>query len=432
MPDNPLPKSDFTLDASGVAGFFGGDEAVYAMATVNIYQGRRWLGWYNSPGSYTVAKKYGQIAHSGIWDGLFPGIAIDPATLFELSGSRGPEYLAAQSGTIIQDTGHIGHLFMKECEVSVSEAEVQKVKGRITSAVTVTIAKLGGEPEYKMNPVLPQPATIHLAIIPIFSSLVTCALCGVYEDWYCFSMILLGIITSGLSCLVIGSAKLYFTHPKPAPGSPKGDGIMTGGKEMVILLGVEGAVNSVTRGEFSLVFADSPDHGNVGLCSLLLVLQFVAQLLLIPQGSLFGQIMFVTSLAVSWAYNSYLSSSDREKIQRRILREKILPDMQLTKYRLGTRTTMVVFVLLVLRCSNPEKLLNNLLPNDTNTWNIWKRVVLEKVKGNKPLSFDEGDYEGVDAHERQLLENLYKDAEAAYNGFLDYVPGKSEDMEKIV
>jgi len=262
MPANPLPQSSFTLDVSGVAGFFGGDEAVYAMATVNIYQGRRWLGWYNSPGSYTVAKKYGQIAHSGIWDGLFPGISIDPATLFELSGSRGPEYLAAHSGTIIQDTGHIGHLFMKECEAPVPEVQVQVVKGRTSSTVTVTIAKFGDEPKYKMNPVLSQP-TIHLAAIPILSSLITCVVCGVYEDWYCFSMILLGIITSGLSCFVIGSAKLYFTHPKPAPGSPKGDGIMEGSGEMVILLGDEGAVSSVTRGEFSLVFADSPDHGYV-------------------------------------------------------------------------------------------------------------------------------------------------------------------------
>jgi len=282
-----------------------------------------------------------------------------------------------------------------------------------------------------MNPQLPRPTTIHLAFIPILCSLATCALCGVYEDWYCFAMILLGLTTSGLSCFVIGSAKLYFTHPKPAPGSPKGDGIMTGGKEMVILLGVEGAVNSVTRGGFSLVFADGPNHGNVGICSALLVLQFVAQLLLIPQGTLFGQIMFVASLAVSWAYNSYLSSSDREKIQRKMLREEILPDMTLTKYKLGTRTTMVVFVLLVLRSRNPEKLLNNLLPNDTNTWNIWKRVVLEKMGANQPLSFDEGDYEGVDAVERPLLENLYKDAKAAYDGFQEFVPGKSDDIEKV-
>jgi hypothetical protein len=429
MPHKPLSQSHFTLDTSGVAGFFGGDEAIYAMATVNIYPGRRWLGWYNSPGSYTVAKKYGQIAHSGIWDGLFPGITVDPAILFELSGSSGPGFIGAHSGTIIDDTGHIGHLLMKECE-SVPNDPAYWVPGRTNSALMVTIATLGDEPEYKMNTQLPHPNTIHLAIIPILTSLATCALCGVYEDWYCFSMILLGIITSGLACFVIGSAKLYFIHPKPAPGCPMGDGMMTG-KEMVILLGVEGAVNSVTRGRFSLVFIDNPHHRNVGICAFFLIIQFVAQLLLIPQGSLFGQIMFLGSLAVSWVYNCYLSSTDREKLQREMLRKIVLPQMKLTKYRLGTRTTMVVFVLLVLRPSNLEKLLNALLPNDTNTWNIWKRVVLEKMEGKKPLSFDDGDHEGVDSREKELLENLYQDAEAAYNGFLKLVPGKSDNIEKV-
>ncbi|EGO20228.1 hypothetical protein SERLADRAFT_400382 [Serpula lacrymans var. lacrymans S7.9] len=72
MPPIPLQHSDFTLDASGVAGFFGGDEAISAMATVHMYESRKWLGWYNSPGSYTVAKRYGQLANSRFWDGLFP------------------------------------------------------------------------------------------------------------------------------------------------------------------------------------------------------------------------------------------------------------------------------------------------------------------------------------------------------------------------
>ena len=431
MPDNPLPKSTFTLDASGVAGFFGGDEAIYAMATVNVYQGRRWLGWYNSPGSYTVAKKYGQIARSGIWDGLFPGKHVDPADLFELTGSNGPGYIGIHSGTIIPNTGHIGHLFMKECE-AVPEGRVQKVEGRTSSEVTVTVVRLGGEPNHELNPQLPQPTTNHLAFIPILTSLVTCALCGVYEDWYCFAMILLGIITSGLACFVIGSAKFTFKHPKPAQGSPIGDGIMQTNKEMVIMLGVEGAVNSVTRGGFLLEFADKPHHSKVGICAFLLIVQFVAQLLLIPQGTLFGQIMFLASLGVSWAYNSYLAATDREMIQREILRTIILPDMEMTKYKLGTRTTMVVFVLLMLRPSNPEKLLNTLLANDTNTWNIWKRVVLEKVNGKRELSFEEEDFAGVEDDERPLLENLYKDAHAAYKGYHQFVPGKSNDVEKVV
>ena len=57
--------------------------------------------------------------------------------------------------------------------------------------------------------------------------------------------------------------------------------------------------------------------------------------------------MFLTSLGCSWLYNSYLSSLDKESIQRRILVNTILQKPDMRKYRLGTRTTMVVFVLLV-------------------------------------------------------------------------------------
>ncbi|KIK21853.1 hypothetical protein PISMIDRAFT_103302, partial [Pisolithus microcarpus 441] len=75
----PLDDAHFTLDTSGVAGVFGGEEAVSAMATVHVYQYRKWLGWYNSPGSYEIAKRYGRLATSKFFDGLFPGVHTDPA-----------------------------------------------------------------------------------------------------------------------------------------------------------------------------------------------------------------------------------------------------------------------------------------------------------------------------------------------------------------
>src|SRR5258708_37465646 len=114
----PLQNAKFTLDASGVAGFFGGEEAISAMATVHVFEGRKWMGWYNSPGSYTVAKKYGRLAKSRFWDGLFPGVSVNPAALFEYSGQIGPEYRGVCSGTVISNTGQTGYLFMKESESS--------------------------------------------------------------------------------------------------------------------------------------------------------------------------------------------------------------------------------------------------------------------------------------------------------------------------
>ena len=418
----PLDQSNFSLDTSGVAGVFGGDEAVSAMATVHVYENRRWLGWYNTPGSYQIAKRYGLLAKSRFFDGFFPGVHTDPATLFELDGRKGPKFRAAHSGTIIEESGHLAALLVKEC----ASREGQVVEGRKTQAIGVTIAELNHVPAPQMHPRRINAYSPVFASIPIAVSVGTCVACGVFEDWYSFSLILLGILTNGISCLVIGSGKFVFTHPDPAKGSPPGDGILSSDKELVVLKGAEGAVNSITRGRFYLSFASEPQYNNIGWCSVLFTIQFIAQLLLIPQGSLFGQIMFVASLGVSWVYNSWLSSLDKEKIQRDILLNSVLEKPVLAKYTLGTRTTMVVFVLLVLQPEEPTEILNELLPNDTKVWRQWKESIVRRLLNKEKLEFGDADWEldGFNVQERSLLETLYGDAQAAYGGFVRYAASK--------
>ena len=80
-----------------------------------------------------------------------------------------------------------------------------------------------------------------------------------------------------------------------------------------------------------------PHLGNVVTCAFFLISHFVAQLLLVPHGSPFDQIMLLVSFAVSLVYNSYLSSDDRVKLQRKIPREIILPQMPFTRYKLRTQ-----------------------------------------------------------------------------------------------
>lgn len=87
----------FDLDVSGVAGFFGGEEAISAMQTIHLYKYRKWMGWYNFPGSWNVGKKFGMLANSRLLDGLFPGPHEDPAKFFELDGKQGLKYVAARS-----------------------------------------------------------------------------------------------------------------------------------------------------------------------------------------------------------------------------------------------------------------------------------------------------------------------------------------------
>ncbi|KAI0637288.1 hypothetical protein C8Q77DRAFT_559922 [Trametes polyzona] len=436
LPTIPLQESQVNLDISGVAGFFGGDVAVTAMATVHIYQGRKWLGWYNSPGSYEIAKKYGQLGRTRFWDGLYPGINVDPAVLFELDGMQGPKYRGVQSGTIMPRTGHLAYLFLQECK-DIPRSLIRTVpQKRRTTPIAVTVAELSKTPGTEEHPRLFRNATTPLASIPISASIATSIACAFFRDWICFAMILLGMFTSGLSCYVIGTGLFTFAHPKHAEGAPGGDGILLpeGEGEVVVLKGPEGAVTPITRGRFSLKFSSEPEYHNIGACSMLLTTQFLAQLLLVPQGEIFGQIMFLTSLAVSWMYNSYLSSLDRESFQRRILMDQVLDikEHDLRKYEFGTRTAMAVYVLLELSPAEPRalrKILDDLLPNETPVWQIWKEDVVKKVCSDKHTAeaprnagtsrFVVPTTHSLNESDVRLLNTLYDDADSAFNWFYD-------------
>ncbi|THU77887.1 hypothetical protein K435DRAFT_738106, partial [Dendrothele bispora CBS 962.96] len=74
LPQHPR----FQLNASGLVGFFGGDEAIAAMNTAQYYKGRRFMGFYNSPGGFRMAKHYGRLAKSRIWRGFYPDVYLEP------------------------------------------------------------------------------------------------------------------------------------------------------------------------------------------------------------------------------------------------------------------------------------------------------------------------------------------------------------------
>ncbi|KAG8219033.1 hypothetical protein J3R82DRAFT_4789 [Butyriboletus roseoflavus] len=362
----------FSLDMSGVAALMGGDDAVSAMATVHVYGNRRWLGWYNTPGSFQIAKRLHSFAKSASFRSIFSR-NLSP-------NCKGPKFQAAYSGTVIEETGHLAALFMKGCAAS----EGRVVPGRMTQPVGITIAELGPAPASEMHPARSSTLTTLFASVPIVVSVGTCALCALCEDWYASLLILVGIIASGVSCLVLGSAEFLFTHPEPAKGSPAGDGILSSEQDIVLLKGTESAVNSITRGRFTLRFLSEGHYNLIRWCSLLFFIQCVSQLLLIPQASLFGQIMFLTSVGVSASYNIWLSSLDKEKIHQKLLFERVLENPTLTKYTLGTRTTAVVFILLVLQLRDPTGLLNELLPNDTKVWRQWKATISELAVSPQP------------------------------------------------
>ncbi|KAF8549364.1 hypothetical protein OG21DRAFT_603744 [Imleria badia] len=410
----------FSLDMSGVAGLLGGDDAVSAMAAVHIYGNQHWLGWYNNPGSFQIAQQFASLRGNLSQTRFCKRVDTDPTALFGMVECKGPKFRAAHSGTVIQETGYVAALFMKECVAWDSTGRV--VPGRRTEPVGITIADLGQAPASEMRPARSSAFTLLFAGIPIAVSIGTCALCAVYEDWYASSLILVGIISSGISCLVLGSADFLFTHPEPAKESPVGDGILISDKDIVVLRGTEGAVNSITRGSFSLRFSSEAHYALIRWCSVLFFIQFITQLPLISQASLFGQAMFLTSLGVSALYNAWLSSLDKEKIHWKLVFERVFKSPTLTKYILGTRTTAAVFMLLAFQPEDPTGLLNELLPNDTKVWKQWKATILERLRHPHDQFSSEseiGDLDGFTEQERHLLGLLYEDARAAYRGYSD-------------
>ncbi|KIK92547.1 hypothetical protein PAXRUDRAFT_51495, partial [Paxillus rubicundulus Ve08.2h10] len=288
--DRPLASAKFTLDVSGIAGFFGSQEAIAAITTIHLFKGKRWLGWYNMPGSYSIARTIGQLANSGVWDRLFPkpdGVALT-ASSFGLDGKAGPKYLAPMSGTVMQTTGYLGYLTMMWSK----EGESVKIEGRRTMPTRVAFLDLRDLDSQRYDTILPRDVThTLLALIPILTSFVTCITCAIVGDWFCFAMILLGIASCGITSFVVGSASLSIEGRRSAPGAPPGDGFLVDTNAIVVVRGDDSVISTITRGRFSLILVGSPHYNRIGLCSLLLITQFLLQLLLIPQGSLFGQIM---------------------------------------------------------------------------------------------------------------------------------------------
>ncbi|KAI6005396.1 hypothetical protein EDC04DRAFT_1004047 [Pisolithus marmoratus] len=394
---SPLPNAKFILDSTSVAGLLGGEEAMSTVALAQIYDRRKWLGWYNTPGSYIIGKRFRRLARSIVSDshvntGSGVGsetVHIDPALLLQHDGwSKGPVFKGIHSGSSLQETGPLASFLMKKC-IKMSGTPIE---GRRTQPVNVTIVRLEKVPSLQMKFRHSPPIG---AIIPIAVSLITCVTCGLYREWYAFSMILLGILARGLTCLFIGSGELSFDHPKSAEGSPPGDGILGCDHELVLLKGDEDIVNAITRGRFFFSFQSRHACRMVELCSFFLIVQAIAQLICVPQSDLFGQLMFVVSIATSWVYNLWFLSVDKAKIRQEIY-HSVLGSPTLEKFVFPNRCSAVVSLLLSLddqtRSGDEEKLkriMDNLLPSGALVWERWKGIVIEHVKNGRPLHFDD-------------------------------------------
>ncbi|KAI6118278.1 hypothetical protein F5141DRAFT_1097485 [Pisolithus sp. B1] len=61
-PVNPCKQFNFSM---GVGGFFGGEATTSTVVSMLTGVRRGWLGWYDSPGSYAMGKRFRHLAWLG-------------------------------------------------------------------------------------------------------------------------------------------------------------------------------------------------------------------------------------------------------------------------------------------------------------------------------------------------------------------------------
>lgn len=411
LQDHISQRIKTSLDLVGVVGFFGDDAATMALIRSSVFEGGNIAGWYNGAGSFSLAKRLSKLSKSLFVDSMLPSPNVDPAALFEDYVTEGPAYRAAHSGTWIPRTGHVARMLEEECAVM----KAQVVDGRQTTPIGVTIVDLEDVPQPLMHPKLYRKGAALVALLPIAASIATSVMCFLRGDGFAGGLIVVGMFASGVASITLRSARLTFNHPTAAMGAPAGDGIFTGSHGVIIVKGKENAVNAITRGRLSVQFDSELGYRMLGVSSFLYTVQFITQLLLISQATLYGQLMWLASIAASWLYGTYLSCLDNGQIQRRLLVDSILNKPAMRKYALGTRTSMAVFALRVMKPDNLEKHLDELLPNDTRVWTMWKENVLRALRSGQRLNLrlDAASKADLSNEEFNLLNTLYEDANAA-------------------
>ncbi|KAF4605292.1 hypothetical protein EYR40_004076 [Pleurotus pulmonarius] len=306
------------------------------------------------------------------------------------------------------------------------------------------------------------PWTHAFALFASLFSIAGCAVCGVYREWFAFALILLGILCNGIACLLIGTAQISLQHPVPSRHSPPGNGLLDDGDQFIVLKGGEKAVNYVVKGRIAVKYGKESGSQRgfhrIGVSAVLLTTQFIGQLFIIPRSRLFGQIIFLSTLAVSWLSNCSLSSINKEELQMMILLNT-LPfsnpapqqggvtlnlDKQrsnFTKFEMPSRTSAAVFAML---CALPLKyfdehlneqqkidhirgVLSSSLPKNTPAWDEWMEHVPKKVEEllRTPLHGDTSillalpSESKVSGTNSDLLQDLVSDAKYAYDRFLE-------------
>ncbi|KAG2035566.1 hypothetical protein BDR03DRAFT_1061805 [Suillus americanus] len=408
-----LSWSHFNLDVtSGIAIFFGGQAAVSALALQPLY-GCIWHGWYNAPGCHAIVWELVRTLLQGSISSYSERLSLS----LGLDGKKGPKYIASRSGTVMQHTRHLAYVLNnsnwrgKECKPVV----VGDRKSPTPMQLMIVDFK---KKVLTGDDTLPPRSSLYssLPIIASVASIVACAICARVEDWLSFVMILLGMVSSGITSLIMCTGKITLERLKPAIGVPPGDGMLLSDNRIVILRGNEEDVNAVTKGKLRLKLKG----GGYTLlpCAFIALLQVILQLVFMPFGSLPGQLMFLLSLLVSGGCNLYLSAKEDDVQSSALVALLNTPEVKM--YEASSRASAAVLACLALCWESgtppPKQILKEIVPIEPRPWKALSEFLEENIrKKSTSEGFRYGFRYDLSDQERQLLTELVGDAHAAYD-----------------
>ncbi|KDR74930.1 hypothetical protein GALMADRAFT_157445 [Galerina marginata CBS 339.88] len=161
-----------------------------------------------------------------------------------------------------------------------------------------------------------------------------------------------------------------------------------------------------------MFFSVFPTYSSVAL-----TMQFLLQLFLVPQGELFGQIMFLSSLGVSWLFNAYLASVNTEVLQTRILINVLLNKPVIQTLQFSKWTALMAFATVYLDTQEPKMFLDGVI-HDTRVWRIVKETIVEAIEQEedpkKVLEDKPKKKNGLNEKEIGLLHDMIEQASIGY------------------
>jgi hypothetical protein len=411
---------NFQLDLSGVAAFLGGDEAVSATVAAFSTGNIGWTGWYASPGSYAVAKYFGRTLEGKLWKACFPGERIDLSQAFRLHSpseyqfyglesftkcrphSNIPDCLVADLGKnvdvekIINSSAIGSHVEHTQRPLPKKDEQLEVGAPALIHVFTVGKANAPNETQrprswvtegfYKIPPNR-RKAMYGLAALAVDVAFLV--ILAVIEEWWIFSIILASIVCNFSFVNSLRSCKIEVVkHKVSSNDTPPGHGIFAHDTEntFIAVFGTEDMVNNIAKTKLQVTRTGAELW--TGMACMSMQLLFLAQILITPQGSLAGQIIFLASLLVGWIANACYSYIDVTEAQRQIVRNNSGTMHALTLQGDRTQVLLLLAFLVGLHGDDFKEIYSNLLAKSAD----WKKALdaVSKKVEIKDYQIEEG------------------------------------------